>query len=121
MYLRTRILRKIQDQATQHFLPGDDDATHESLLHRAPEHSRVVTALLVDFSDLIEDGVSPEDLVADLATQQDLGLVLPDGGDVRGDPYVVIAPQNGALNGIFFSRFRTFNLIFGVKIRTLNP
>ena len=38
--------------------------------------------LLVNFSNLLENCVSAEDLVADLAAEQDLLLVLPNRGDI---------------------------------------
>ena len=55
--------------------PGDDDRPQESLLDIGVE-ARAALGLLEHLADLVEHGVRPQDLVADLAAQQDLLLVL---------------------------------------------
>ena len=59
----------------------DDDAPEEEL---ARDVLVVGLALLVGLLELVEHGVRPDDLVADLAAHQELVLMLPDGRNVAG-------------------------------------
>ena len=57
--------------------PGDDDGAQQSLLDVGVEAGAAL-GLLEHLADLVEHGVRPQNLVADLAAQQDLLLVLED-------------------------------------------
>ena len=55
--------------------PGDDDRRQESLLDVGVE-ARAALGLLEHLADLVEHGVRPQHLVADVAAHQHLLLVL---------------------------------------------
>ena len=61
-------------------LPSHDNGTQEKLLC---SHLEVGAAPLPGLPHLVEDGVGPEDLVAQLATHHHFLLVLPDTAEGR--------------------------------------
>ena len=56
--------------------------------------------LLEHLADLVEDGVRAEDLVRDLAAEEDLLLVLPDGRDVAGPQLQLVLLQDDGGLGV---------------------
>ena len=61
--------------------PGHDDLSEERLVDIGPVVGPVPGG---DERDLLQHGVRPQDLVADLHLEQKVGLVLLDGGHVAG-------------------------------------
>ena len=77
--------------------PGNDDGSQQSFLHRWFERGTPGSPL-VDLFNLFKNSVCPEHLATDLATQEDLLLVLPDGGHVaRPDLQLVLLQENSRI------------------------
>ena len=70
-----RVTTESTTEGTGTFLPSHHDGSKEKLLGRRLERA---AASLPGLGHLVEDGVSPEDLVAELAAEHHLLLVLAD-------------------------------------------
>ena len=78
-------------------VPGDNDGAKQGFLSVSVE-AGPSPSLLMNLPDLLKNSVFAKDLVADLAAQQNLLLVLPDRGHVaRPDLQLVLLEDDCSL------------------------